>query len=215
MKSLIVITLALILSACSQAPVQPTTPTQPLSEESPSWQAFVSAQQAMTHWQAKGKLAIRLPSDSNTAFMTWQQNQRDYTLRLSGPLGQGAITLEGSPQWVTLTDSKGEQATALTAEALMQRTLGWAVPVDSAHWWVKGFPSPDTPYRASFSEVAPAQVRLATLNQDGWEVTFRQYHSDDNGLPRRIILVRNDIKLVLLISDWKDLTTRTDIDFNG
>ncbi|MGB0538806.1 MAG: lipoprotein insertase outer membrane protein LolB, partial [Alloalcanivorax venustensis] len=84
--------LALLLSACQQAPVAPTD--------------FTRADQ-IQRWEMSGKLGYRTADDGGSASFDWQQAPRYGEIRFSGPLGFGSAELTWQPGMARLETSQG------------------------------------------------------------------------------------------------------------
>ncbi len=78
-----------------------------------------------------------------------------------------------SPSRATATRPNDE---AQSPEALLEEQLGWKLPVSHLVWWVRGLPAPDSKSRLGLDN----DSRLATLEQDGWQVEYLSY-TEQNG----------------------------------
>ncbi len=54
-------------------------------------------------WTLSGKIGITTPKESMAGFIRWQQQQDNFDIYVSGPLGQGSTRIQGNPQQATLT----------------------------------------------------------------------------------------------------------------
>ena len=66
---------ALTLSGCQSLQTQPQS-TQPTT-------------QGLNQFNLQGKIGVKTPQQSGSAFFTWQQNQEQFDIELSGILGVG------------------------------------------------------------------------------------------------------------------------------
>ncbi|MGY2962346.1 outer membrane lipoprotein LolB [Pseudomonas sp. TE36184] len=67
-------------------------------------------------------------------------------------------------------------------------------------WWVRGLPAPDSKSRLSLN----GDSRLASLEQDGWQVEYLSYVQQSGyWLPERIKLHGTDLDITLVIKDWQ------------
>lgn len=210
MKLFACLLLTLFLTACSQLP-KPTKQSQTLP---PAWLSYQNYADTLTDWTIKGRIAIKMPDTNASASLYWLQANHTYTIDIVGPFGQGAINLSGDQNLITLTDDKGNRHSAFSGEALMYQTLGWQVPIEQIHWWVRGIPSPSSSFTASFNS-SETNPRLSSLEQNGWRVSYTSHHSEPPSLPKRIVLEREDIKITLILRQWIGLEPRSDIDFGG
>jgi outer membrane lipoprotein LolB len=154
---------------------------------------------ALQQWQVRGKLSVVSPNDAVTGYLTWQQDKEEFDLFLSGPFGQGSSRLVGNSSQATLTLPNQDPVNAPSAEYLMARYLGWDFPVLDLRYWVKGQPSPHTP----FTEVRNTLGLLESLQQHGWKVEFSRYQPQaDTWLPGRVKIIGNDFKFIFAIKEW-------------
>ena len=84
------------------------------------------------------------------------------------------------------------------ARALLERELGWQVPVAGLVDWVRGMRGPG----ASRIEFRPDGLPAAIV-QDGWRVEFLDYDSSrEPPLPRRLFASSGERKVRLAIREW-------------
>ncbi|WP_420589991.1 lipoprotein insertase outer membrane protein LolB [Bacterioplanoides sp.] len=151
-------------------------------------------------WQVRGKLSVTSSHDSVTGYLTWNQQDGDYQLFITGPFGQGSSQLKGSddsaelllPGW-----DKPQQAS--NAEQLMLTHMGWKFPVSDIRHWVKGQPAPGGHSDAKFDDSG----LLQELNQHGWKVRYSRY-SNQQGfwLPGLIKVTGHNFRFVFSIKEW-------------
>lgn len=164
------------------------------------WRVNKEQLSSLDGWQINGKVGIRAPKDSGSGTLFWLQRQDYYDIRLSGPLGRGAARLTGRPGAVALEVANQGRYEAKTPEELLQDQLGWRLPVSHLVWWVRGLPAPDSKSQVTLD----GDSRLATLDQDGWQVEYLSY-VEQNGywLPERVKLHGQDLDVTLVIKDWQ------------
>lgn len=154
----------------------------------------------LRHWQLEGKVGIKTAGDGGSAYINWQQRDDDLLIKLYGPLGQGTTYISGNRQRVSLEQPGRDTRSARSAEALMQEALGWSIPLADFRYWVKAMPSPKG-RRAQLRENALGQV--VSLTQHGWQLQFERFQGlDDWQLPGKIIAVRDDVQITLIIRHW-------------
>ena len=201
MKPLLLLRLlfiGLLLSGCAhQLPKAPL-----ISEDWPKHQAQV---ESFKHWQATGKLAVKVPNDGGSMSLRWQQEPTSFQIDFTGPFGQNILAIDGKTDHVTLSEPGKDPITAKTAEELIRRNTGWTIPVAQLAFWVRGLPAPT----AKLTRFAPnAQGLIGELEQLGWKVTYGDYLSVTNGsgtiaMPGRITAEFKDIRLTLAIREWQ------------
>lgn len=197
MRTLLAPALALLLAGCAGLGPQE-------SVEGPGnaadWNAHKAHISEIDGWQISGKIGIQAPQDSGSGTLFWLQRQDYFDIRLSGPLGRGATRLTGRPDAVALEVASQGRFEADSPEALVESQLGWQLPVSNLLWWIRGLPAPDSRSRIALDGAG----RLASLQQDGWDVQYLGY-SEENGytLPSRIKLAGRDLQITLVVKDWQ------------
>lgn len=181
MKNLLLATLALVLGACEAIPTQAP---QTLATEQ-SWRVRQQVLSALGVWSLSGRIAIQTPAEGWHAALTWEQQGEAYAIQLSSPLGQGALQLNGDPAHVILRTSAGEDS-AQDPETLLERQLGWRLPVSGLRYWVLGLPDPNMPLE---HQELDGQGRLIRIRQSGWDIEFRRYAAASRvDLPDKLFL---------------------------
>lgn len=164
------------------------------------WRTHKADIGALDAWQISGKVGIQAPRDSGSATLFWLQRRDYYDIRLSGPLGRGATRLTGHPGEIVLEIAGKGRYQAASPERLLERELGWNLPVSHLLWWIRGLPAPDSHSQLTLDD----NSRLARLLQDGWTVEYQRY-AEHNGhwLPERLKLYGKDLTVTLVIKDWQ------------
>jgi outer membrane lipoprotein LolB len=151
------------------------------------------------NWQVRGKLSVINRGEAVTGFLTWQQNEQNFDIFLSGPFGQGSSHLIGNHQQASLTLPGEKPVQAASADELMEQLVGWKFPVLDIRYWVKGQASPNS----SATEIRNSMGLLESLKQHGWNVQLSRYKRvSDNWLPGRIKIVGNEFTFILAIKQW-------------
>ena len=155
----------------------------------------------VARWRALGKLAARTGDGNWSASLDWRQAEEGFRLRLSGPFGQGALQVEGSPGTVELTTARGERRSARTPEALLAQELDWDLPASSLRHWITARARPGVPVEDWTLDEAG---RLSTLAQQGWRLDY-VYRGEPGGhaLPDRITLRGEGVVVRIVIRDWR------------
>jgi len=157
---------------------------------------------ALNKFAATGKVGFSDGERGGNATLRWEQEGNDYQLRLYGPLGSGSIKIVGQAGSVYLVQSNGQTVTAKTPEALVQRELGWTIPVSGLRYWLRGIPTPGTPSKMKYNE----NGELESLEQQGWTVYYQSYQ-DIQGLrlPYKLLLQNGPIRLKFIFHEWQFL----------
>ncbi|HXF08520.1 MAG TPA: lipoprotein insertase outer membrane protein LolB [Candidatus Acidoferrales bacterium] len=183
---------AMLIAGC--APLAPRKPPAPPLADAAS-HALVCVQD----WALQGRVAFRVPDQSGSFRLRWEQHGATYRLNAEGPLGTGGARVEGDAGNVVV-ESRGERREYQAApEAVLASMLGYPLPVRSLRYWALGVPDPTA---------GPAQWRVQSdqrvLEQAGWTV---RYETMDHAagaipLPARLRLEREGSWARLLVERW-------------
>ena len=149
----------------------------------------------MTDWRISGKVGLRGTDFAESAYLNWQQCGDDYTITLSGPLGQGAARIQRANQRVVLTlDNRRLEGDS--AEQLLQDEFGWALPVQELYYWSRGLPAPGSRYHIN--------KEGNSFSQSGWQLLYPKVTTSGSyTLPTRVVAMQPDLKVTLLIGEWQ------------
>jgi outer membrane lipoprotein LolB len=130
-----------------------------------------------------GKIGVRTPKQTGSAFYAWSQEGERFAIDLTGALGIGQTHIEGIPNHVSLQSAKTGFIEASTPEELLQRATGWQAPISYLPHWING-----EPVNLTSSVTHDLQHRLLTLDEGGWNVTFYYNDQSDSKYPNRLIM---------------------------
>lgn len=74
------------------------------------------------NFSLQGKIGVRTPQQSGSAFFTWIQQQDQFDIELTGILGVGKTQIQGKSGEVTLNSSKTGLITASSPEELLEKS---------------------------------------------------------------------------------------------
>lgn len=150
-------------------------------------------------WHIQGVIGIKTRHHTESANFAWVQQGQSYQVALSGPLGLGAVAIEGGPQGIVFTDHKGHQTRAKTPEALLQKTFGWQLPITDLSYWIKGVMKPGQVYDAVFDPWG----RVKHLEQAGWQMDYLRYLTTQSAdRPLALRLVRGNLHVKIVVNHW-------------
>lgn len=144
--------------------------------------AHVSQQvEAENQFNLQGKIGVRTPHQSGSAFFTWVQQQQQFDIELSGILGVGKTQISGQPGQVTLNSAKTGLIYAESPEELLEQATGWQAPITHLVDWVQARPA-----TVNAQIQKDPQQRPTQFIEDGWTVDLS--YNDNAPLPNRLIL---------------------------
>ena len=154
-------------------------------------------------WHSTGQVSLVSSKQALEAEFNWQQLPGSYRIILSGVLGLGQViiskTRDGKFSYLA---ANGKTYYAQTAQAFMQRELGWSVPISGLSYWFRGVPIPNHPYQYKLN----AYGALSSLQQAGWRVRYYHYlFKDGVPVPGRIVVIGQGLRLTLAVSALQSL----------
>ncbi|MCH9673938.1 MAG: lipoprotein insertase outer membrane protein LolB [Gammaproteobacteria bacterium] len=187
--------LALGVAGCTSAPPKPTSVGNPQQ----TWLARQQLLEEVDEWSAVGRIAISSRAESWSASIRWQQKGDSYQIDLSGPFGQGAARIVGRAGLVELHAADGTVRRARSAEGLLQREIGWRVPLSGFRYWVLGRSAPEL---GPANERIDAYGRLEELEQAGWTTRYESYDDATLAMPNRLVVSSNGVEAKLIVKRW-------------
>lgn len=181
---------ALALAGCASTPPSASAP------------AGTALQTAATH-AYHGRFAVqyddRLGKQQNVyGNFDWQEHGDDVSLELRSPLGQTLAVVKSTPSAASLELPNRPTQYATDVGDLMQKTLGFDLPLAGLRYWLLPTPAPATPAETVRD---PDGTRVKQIRQDGWTIDYLAYADAPATGVKRVNLVRAtpplDIKLVL------------------
>jgi len=103
---------------------------------------------------------------------------------LATPVGTTLARIEIEPGRATATGPEMQMASGPDADQLIERLLGWRLPVSGLADWLEGRPEPSRPARTQMGG-----ERISRIEQDGWTILIEEYSTVTNR-PRRLQLDR-------------------------
>ncbi len=182
-----------ILSGCVSAPARKPAAPAP-------WPQRRAQLQSLDPFELTGRVAVAAGSEGFTAHLDWQQQGPRSTVQLNGPLGVGGVHVVANGGSLDVETSQGRRLTSEEARAELARELGFDAPLGSLRYWVLGVPDPAGPA----AETLGANQRLASLQQDGWQIVYSAYTSaGGDWLPQRMVLRRGTVRVRLVVDRWQ------------
>jgi len=192
MRTLLSLALALLLSACTSPALKPVDDPQATWQQRSQWLEGVS------HWDIEGRIAIRSYDQAVNANLHWKQDGDIFAIEITGPLGQGGVSLNGAPGTARLISGEVNEMASDAQELLFTHT-GYVVPIDALKYWIRGLPQPDSGSQHSLD----GQGRLAQLSQDHWKVRFRSYEEyESHSLPNKVFVDNHQLSVRIVIDKW-------------
>jgi outer membrane lipoprotein LolB len=164
------------------------------------WLAHQAAIAGLSDWRAQGRVAIRNQTDGWNAAFDWAQTGATWRLRLRGPFGQGGAELHSDGDLVWLQREDRPPLYARDIDRLLAEETGWQLPVRGLRDWLRGIPVAGRAAQLHWDD----RGLLQTLQQDGWDIAYRQYREvGGQRLPDRLQLSRDALRVKLVVDEWQ------------
>ncbi|MGN6668080.1 MAG: lipoprotein insertase outer membrane protein LolB [Trinickia sp.] len=129
----------------------------------------------------------------------WEQQGDTVTLQLLNPFGQTLAIVTSSPASATLEVPNRQPVTAENVNDLMERTLGFSLPIEGLRYWLESSPAPTSHAKTIVDPTHSSRVK--EIDQEGWTIQYLAYADAPATGVKRVDLTRQDpsldIKLVL------------------
>jgi len=154
----------------------------------------------ITKWEMQGAFSLQSPQESQIANYKWSvQKYNSYQLSITSAMNLYSVIINRNQNSTYLINNKKQTITAATPEKLLEKTIGYSIPVSNLYYWSRGVAAPGA-NKAQYSD----NGHLTQLDQDGWHIVFSKYTNQNNiDLPQTINLSRNDITIKLIVKNWK------------
>lgn len=181
LKRLSTLCAVLLISACQtldKGASEVSTDTKPGSwlSESAYFAQRHSEVNSLNSWRVRAKVGVVTPQQRQQATLVWQFSDQANQVRLFGPLGVGAVTLDFDQNGAQLTDNKGVLHRDASAQALLTRIVGWPIPMRALSYWLFALPQPNVFYDYQLNDLG----QLSELRQLDWQVSYQDYQNPLN-----------------------------------
>ena len=184
---------AIALAACAPVRVRETPAAA-------SAQLAREAQlKARTNWTITAHIGVANGKDGGSGDLVWIQNGDRYEFTVHAPVTGRTWKLSGDASSAMLEGVDPQADRGNNPERLLRERLGWDVPLANLAAWVRGM-------RAAGSSRVDydAQNLPALIEQDGWQVEYRDWLADrDPPLPRKLFASRGNARVRVVIDTWK------------
>ena len=131
----------------------------------------------------------------------WQQAGERFRIEFWGAFGQGRALLFGDDAAASLRDARGNVTSGVDIDALMEQTLGWAVPVAALRHWVRGRVDPSL---AAAAEQRDGEGNLVRFEQSGWTIRLSRWRQTAIGAaPGRVVAERAGRVVTVICKEWR------------
>lgn len=184
------------VSGCASIPApEHTNDAQSLER----WSKREPLLRAIDQWTLSGRFSAKSGNEAWNGVLTWQQQQDDFAIRISGPLNQGSAELTGNKTRARLTVSSKETWEDQDAETILREHAGFSLPVKELRYWILGVPAPGEMSRLELG----ADGTATQFRQNGWIVKFKNYVIVEQvQLPSKLFIEQKEFEFRLVLDQW-------------
>jgi len=193
-RSIALVLLLTLLGACTISGTSAPTPA--------AWTEHRDRLDALADWEARGKLALRSPTGSESASIVWRQAGPHTEVRLSGPLGVAPTLLTANGSLLTVNRDGERQQLDLDDPAAVRAATGWHFPVTALPHWLKGTPAPGLPLtELTLDEATGVATGFA---QGDWVIAYESHGQFGRySLPTRMIIRGDNARATVIVREWR------------
>jgi len=180
----------LLLAGCAGKP-------QVTDSDKQNWLEMANNIKLIKTWSIEGKVGARNGDDATSFNIVWSQQGDEFSIRLFGPMGQGAISIYGDTDYAIMKQGETSQQAGNLHE-LMSQNSNLNLPLDHLTFWIRGIPSPET--RAGIK--VDHEGLLSEIKQDNWKVEYSEYYYDETPMPRKLNVSKADMSAKIIIKEW-------------
>jgi len=158
--------------------------------------------QFLDNYISNGVIGIIHNGKAESASFYWQQNGDKFSLRVYGPLGFGAVKVEGDSRTIVFTDKDGKANKVSDVRAYMQQNFGWYIPIKLLQKWLQAIPE----IHSEFTSTLYKNTKLIKiLEQFGWNINYSGYSLLDGEyiLPSKLRMTRDNISVKMVVKNWQ------------
>jgi outer membrane lipoprotein LolB len=187
---LVALLLAAVLSACATREPRPAGAW--LSER----QAWFEAH---PDWELIGRIGLSDGERAGSLGLTWRSSGDTQTIHLRTAAGGQQWRLTFSPERAVLQGSDIERLTGSHPDPLVERAVGWPIPVEALAWWVRGL-APPGEASLRFTD----DGTLAGVTGPVWTLDYQHFSRvEDILLPTRLEARSADYRVRFFVGEWR------------
>lgn len=158
-------------------------------------------------WQFSGRVKIEGNERPTSAEILWIKRDEESRITLSGPAGIQSSTVQVSPSAVVLRRADGEVIRAATPDQLIEKLVGWPMPLSLMGDWVLGLAGPSNVLSRD------SQAQLEGVQYREWSGRMSRYKAVGAlTLPHRVDVTDGHLRVRITIRGWQLLDTGPESD---
>lgn len=185
----------LMLAACAGQRVKPLeADAVQLARQAAREQALA----ARGSWTVHGRLGVSDGDDSGSGSLEWTQDGDVFRFSMHAPVTGKTWVLSGNAHHAVLEGLREQGVEGGSAAELLERELGWHVPIGPLVEWARGMRAPGAARITFRGDGLPASIE-----QLGWTVDYLDYdQSQSPPLPSKVFASKGSYKVRLAVHAW-------------
>lgn len=150
-------------------------------------------------WAMQGRISVKVGSEGWHGKIDWSRSVGRDLIKISGPLGQGAIRISMNGEGVEVLHHDGRKEFSTSSRELVEKYFGFSVPLEALSQWIAGVPGREGPYQLLDKNLE--QIEFA---QSGWKIFQNDWREYWGGrmLPRKLKITKDSILVRLVVDRW-------------
>ena len=199
-RLLAAVVLALLLPACTTAPVQrgSRVDAQAVEQRQLERERLLGEQ----GFAFTGRIAVIDGKDGGSGRIEWVSHPRPFlSVAISAPITRQTWRLFADGEGARIEGLEGGTRYGADTESLLREATGWNIPVAALNDWVRALRAPGFPVEGvEWDE----RGGIRRLRQDGWTIDYQwpDKATATPEMPRRIDAVKGEARIKLIIDQW-------------
>lgn len=155
--------------------------------------------EAHPEWELIGRVGLSDGERAGSLGFTWRSRGDQQSIHLRTSAGGRQWRLTFSPGQAVLEGSEVGRLTGSHPDPLVERAVGWPIPVEALSWWIRGLAPPGD----ATMRFAP-DGSLAGVTGPVWTLNYRNFDEIDGLLlPTRLEARSADYRVRFFVGEWR------------
>jgi len=151
------------------------------------------------NWRISGRVGLHDGERGGSLGFTWRAEGDEHRIHLRTATGGRQWRLRFSPAGAQLEGSEVGRLSGFSPDPLVERAVGWPIPVRALSWWIRGLVPPGGG-RVRFAD----DGTLAGVTDPVWTLDYQRFKQVDGRLlPTRLEARSDRYRVRIAIGDWQ------------
>lgn len=151
------------------------------------------------NWRISGRVGLHDGQRGGSLGFSWRAEGGEHRIHLRTAAGGRQWRLWFGPDGARLQGSEVGRLSGATPDPLVERAVGWPIPVHALAWWIRGLVPPEG------GEIRFADDgTLEGVQGAGWTLDYQRFEEvDARLLPTRLEARSGQYRVRIAIGDWQ------------